>query len=340
MLNDFFITRDVLSYLQEFINRKKLILPEFQKKLDSYALKQHMSFEQWWNLLEQLESIHPIPALGLSVGRNIRVQDCGVLGYLFKTSRNIGDALKCFKRFQGLIYAGSEAQLEIIDNENVRLVWEPDYGYSSQTSDALLIAAMVNIVRELIEPNSLKLKYICFTQAIPSDEMAIYENFFKCEIKQHQAKLSLAFPKTDLLCPIPHEDPTLNNILGKQAENLLAHLPENDDFLVRLRDNLLRCLHEGRSDAGLVAKEMGLSERTLHRRLKNKNRVYRDILKEIRKSMSVNYLSDSKLSLPEVALLLGYSEQSTFSRAFKKWYGIPPLKYKKNSYSALSNYPF
>ncbi len=329
MLNDFFITRDVLSYLQEFINRNKLNIPEFQNELDKYALKQHMSFEQWWDLLKKLEKLHPIPALGLSVGRNIHVQDCGVLGYLFKTSRNIGDALKCFNRFQGLIYAGSQAKLEMVEDTKVKLLWEPEHGYSSQTSDALLISAMVNIVRELIAPQQLNLRCISFTQAIPHEEIPIYEDFFKCEIKQHQTKLSLTFCKSDLLSPIPHMDPTLNNILGKQAENLLAHLPETDDFLVRLRDNLLRCLHEGRSDAVMVAKEMGLSERTLHRRLKSKNRVYRDILKEIRKSMSVNYLSDPKLTLPEIALLLGYSEQSTFSRAFKHWYGISPLKYQK-----------
>ncbi len=329
MLNDFFITRDVLSYLQEYLNRTQLDLPEFQKKLETFELKQQMSFEQWWRLLENLEAIYPTPALGVSIGRNFQVQDCGVLGYLFKTSRNVGDALKCFNRFQGLIYAGSEAKLEIIDNETVQLLWEPIHGYSSQTSDALLLAAMVNIVNELIAPSKLNLKSVCFTQEIPSEELQIYKDFFRSEVKQHQAKLSLTFSKSDLLCPIPHVDPTLNNILGKQAETLLAHLPENDDFLVRLRDNLLRCMHEGNSDASLVAKEMGLSERTLHRRLKNKNRVYRDVLKEIRKSMSINYLSDAKLTLPEIALLLGYSEQSTFSRAFKNWYGIPPLRYQK-----------
>lgn len=329
MLNDFFITRDVISYLQAFINRNYLTLPEFQKALDSFALKQHMSFEQWWNLLVNLETAHPIPALGLTVGRGIRVQDCGVLGYLFKTSRNVGDALKCFNRFQGLIYAGSEARLENIDSDLVRLIWEPIYGYSSQTSDALLIAAMVNIVHELIQPNTLSLKSVNFTQEIPLDELSIYESFFGCEVKQRQSKLSLVFNKDDLLCPIPDVDPTLNNILGKQAESLLAHVPENDDFLVRLRNHLIRCLHEGRSDANQLAKEMGLSERTLHRRLKHKNRVYRDILKEIRKSMAVNYLTDPKLTLPEIALMLGYSEQSTFSRAFKIWFGLSPLKYRK-----------
>tara|TARA_R110002110_G_scaffold334582_6_gene545513 strand:+ start:28 stop:1026 length:999 start_codon:yes stop_codon:yes gene_type:complete len=329
MLNDLFITRDVLSYIQAFISRNQLNLPEFQKRLNSYAAKQHMSYEQWWTLLSELESAHPSPALGIKIGQNIQAQECGVLGYLFKTSRNLGEALKCFNRFQGLIYAGSKACLSNNDSATVSLSWEPDYGYSSQTSDALLLAAMINIVRELIEPEILHLTYVCFTQAISARDIPIYENFFQCPIKQCQAKLELNFSAKDLSIKIPHVDSTLHNILGLQAETLLQHLPDSDGFLVKLRDTIIRCLHKGFSDTQSVAQEMNISERTLHRRLKAKNRVYRDILKEIRKSMSVNYLSDPILTLAEVALLLGYSEQSTFSRAFKAWYGIPPLKYQK-----------
>lgn len=329
MLNDFFITRDVLNYIQMFIARNQLHLPEFQRKLDDYALKQHMSFEQWWNLLTELEAAYPSAALGIEIGKNIQVQDCGVLGYLFKTSRNVGEALKSFNRFQGLIYAGSKACLSYRDSTNANLSWEPDFGYSSQTSDALLIAAMVNIVRELIAPESMHLNYVAFTQAIPENEIPIYENFFKCTVKQCQKKLALDFLADDLKTKIPHVDTTLHNILGHQAEILLEHIPDSDDFLVRLRDTIIRCLHEGYSDAKSVSVEMNISERTLHRRLKTKNRVYRDILKDIRKSMAVNYLSDPALTLSEVALLLGYSEQSTFTRAFRVWYGIPPLKYRK-----------
>lgn len=330
MLNDFFITRDAINYLQNFILRNEIDLPDFQEILNGYACKQHMSFEQWWKLLERLEIAYPISALGLNIGKNISAQDCGVLGYLFKTSRNVEDALKCFKRFQGLLYAGSTASINPLNNEIMCLSWEPEHGYSSQTSDALLLAAMINIIRQLIAPNQLHMSEINFTQAIPEKELSQYIDFFQCTVKDRQTKLSFCFHKDDLLHPIPNADPGLHNILGAQAEQLLAHIPESDIFLVKLRDILIRCLHEGRSDAAVVAKEMGLSERTLHRRLKNKGKVFRDILKEIRKSMSVNYLSDPKLTLPEVALLLGYGEQSCFSRAFKQWYGESPLKYKKN----------
>lgn len=328
MLNDFFITRDVLNYIQVFITRNNLSLPEFQIHLNSYAPKQHMSFEQWWALLAALEQAHPSAALGLKIGQHIQVQDCGVLGYLFKTSRNVGEALKCFNRFQGLIYAGSKAYLSIHDTTS-SLTWDPDFGYSNQLSDALLISAMVNIVRELIAPNTLHLSSVSFTQTIPTEDIPLYEDYFQCPVKQGQAKLTLSFLKEDLSINIPHVDTTLHNILGRQAETLLQHIPDSDDFLARVRDTIIRCLHEGLSDAKTVATEMAISERTLHRRLKTKKHIYRDMLKEIRKSMAVNYLSDPILTLPEVALLLGYSEQSTFSRAFKTWYKLSPLKYQK-----------
>lgn len=329
MLNDFLITRDVLDYLDNYLMDKGEGFSSIRHEIAQYLNKQFMTYEQWWDLLAQLAQIDPTPALGLHIGKKITVQQCGILGYLFKTSRNIGDALKCFKRFQGLIYAGSQADLVVLDEKIVSLVWEPDYGYSSQNSDALLLSAMINIVRELIAPNQLSLSSVCFTQSIPETEFPIYEAFFQCQIKACQTRLSLSFAKSDLAIAIPHVDTTLHHILGQQAEELLKHLPESDDFLVRLRDTVMRCLHEGYSDASLVARQMGLSERTLHRRLKQKHRLYRDVLKEIRKSMAIKYLGEPKLSLPEIALLLGYSEQSTFSRAFKDWYGLAPLQYKK-----------
>jgi AraC-like DNA-binding protein len=329
MLNDFLITRDVLEYLSLYLNSRIEKFPGIEDDIALYRQKQHMSYEQWWALLDRLASEDQTPALGLEIGKKIHVQDCGVLGYLFKTSRNIGDALKCFKRFQALIYAGSQADLKVLDEQTVCLLWEPDYGYSSQISDALLLSAMINILRELIYPEKLNLTSVHFTQTIPDAELSLYESFFECPIKTRQTKLSLSFSRSDLALCIPHVDSTLHHILGQQAEELLKHLPESDDFLVKLRDILMRCLHEGIADARVVAKQMGLSERTLHRRLKQKHRLYRDVLKEIRKSMAIRYLGEPRLTLPEIALLLGYSEQSTFSRAFKEWYGLAPLQYKK-----------
>jgi len=329
MLNDFFITRDVIGFLQNYLKTHQISLPAYQQKLDELTLKQQMSFKQWWDLLDELNAKVNTPALGLDIGRSVQVEHCGVLGYLFRTSRNLAEALQCFKRFQRLIYAGSHADTELVSKDVVTLTWPPNYGYSSQLSDELLLSAMINISREIVQPHILNLVNVSFTQEIDEKNNPIYENFFACPILSKQEKLSLSFQISDLNFPILHKDQTLHSLLGKQAEELLNHLPEDDMFIVDLRDTIIRCLHEGQSDAGIVASQLNISARTLHRRLKDKQRVYRDVLKDIRKSMALNYLSDNKLTLAEVALMLGYSEQSTFSRAFSSWYGKAPLQYKR-----------
>ena len=329
MLNDLFITRDVVGFLAHYLECHSLDYPRYREKLAHYASKQHMSYEQWWGLLEELQTLSGVQALGLEVGKCVRVEHCGVLGYLFRTSRNVGEALSCFKRFQGMLYAGSQAQITQVDSDTVSLIWEPDFGYSSQLSDELLLAAIVGIIREIIHPSHLCLLQVDFTQALSDSNSKKYISFFACKVKQRQPKLSLSFALNDLEKVIPHEDQTLHTILGKQAEAILNSLPDSDLFLVELRDTLIRCLHEGVSDAATVATQMHLSERTLHRRLKSKGRIFREVLKDIRKSMAITYLSDDKLTLTEVALLLGYSEQSAFSRAFRQWHGCSPLNYKQ-----------
>jgi len=329
MLNDFFITRDVIGFLQNYLTVAHVNLPHYSKKLDNLGLKQQMSFQQWWDLLDELETELKTPALGLEIGRHIKVEHCGVLGYLFRTSRNLGEALLCFKRFQRLIYAGSQAEIKHINKQIFSVEWDPDFGYSSQLSDELLLTSMTNITREIIHPHTLNLVQVTFTQPIIAKNLTIYESFFGCPVLPQQQKLSISFQVRDLSCPIQFEDQNLHSLLGKQAEALLSHQPEDDMFIAELGDTITRCLHEGKADAAVVANQLNISVRTLHRRLKVKNRVYREVLKDIRKSMAIKYLSDHKLTLAEVALLLGYSEQSTFSRAFSSWHGQSPLQYKR-----------
>ena len=296
MLNDFFITRDVIGFLKNYLSLANINVPHYAKKLDDLETKQQISFQQWWGLLDELEAILNLPALGLAIGREIKVEHCGVLGYLFRTSRNLGEALLCFKRFQRLIYAGSQAEIKRIDATTSCIEWDPDFGYSSQLSDALLLSSMVSIIREIIQPHHLSMMQVTFTQDMLEDKRAIYENFFECPVYSNQPKLSISFQTSDLSHPIKHEDPNLHHLLGQQAEVLLKNLPDEDLFMVTLRESIVRCLHKGQASASAVASQLNMSERTLHRRLKDKSKIYREVLKDVRKSMAIKYLSDHKLT--------------------------------------------
>jgi len=329
MLNDFLITRDAIGYLQNYVDEIALDNAGYRDKLRGFAQKQQMSYEQWWQLLEDLSELTGNANVGVDVGRHVKVEHCGVLGYLFRTSRNLLEALTCFKRFERLLYAGSSVHTEQRTPTTLSLVWDPEFGYSSQLSDELLLTAMINITREILQPHAMSPLAVEFTQIISDRSKQEYESFFRANVSGGNEKLALTFALDDLLHPIPHKDPTLHSLLGRQAEELLKQLPDSDVFLVELRDAIIRCLHEGRPNAESVAEQMHISARTLHRRLQEKHRIFRDVLKDIRKSMAIRYLLDDKLVLAEIALLLGYAEQSAFTRAFTQWFGQSPLQYKR-----------
>lgn len=329
MLNDFIISRDVIAFVANYLSVTQIELPNYQQKLESFQQKQHMSYEQWWALLNELDELVEQPALGVEIGKHITAEQSGLLGYLYKTSHNMAEALSCYSRFERLLYAGGH--VETIQNkaDELTLAWNPEHGYSSLISDALLVSGLVSVARGILQPKVFKPVQVSFTHGIKSADLKYYQDYFGCPVHSGQERLSITFTTEDLLYPIPHQDSVLHSLLGQQAQDQLSQMPESDLFLVSLHDTIIRSLHEGRPDAESIAKHLNISSRTLHRRLKTKDRIYRDVLKDVRKSMAERYLKDPKLSLSEVALLLGYQDQSAFTRAFSSWFDCSPKQYRQ-----------
>lgn len=327
MLNDFFISRDALAFLEHFLDAEQLVLPDFAASLNALRERGQVTYAQWWQLLEALQQQVPRPALGLAIGARTRLQDCGLIGYLFQTSGNCLEALTCFQRFERLMYAGSEATLESADG-GLALVWNPAFGYSSQLSDAFLLSAMLTVCRQILAEPGLPARQVAFTQPVAAEEERLYEAFFGCPVAYGQPRLSFALPEEALRRPFPKRDDLLHRLLGQQAEAVMASLPGRDLFLSQVREALVRCLHDGQPQAAVVARRLGLSSRTLHRRLGERGLLFREVLRDLRQSLSQRYLRDPALTLVDVALLLGYSEQSAFNRAFVEWFGVPPGQWR------------
>jgi AraC-like DNA-binding protein len=98
-------------------------------------------------------------------------------------------------------------------------------------------------------------------------------------------------------------------------------------FELQVRKKMVWALQEGDPSAEAIAKTLHMSARSLHRRLKQEGVVFRDVLKDVRMNLAKRYLNEQKMTLPETALMLGYSEQSAFTRAFKSWFGVTPSQY-------------
>ena len=152
-----------------------------------------------------------------------------------------------------------------------------------------------------------------------------YQQFVQCPIAFDQPQLELHFPVDYLRLSVTNSDPALKQLLEQQAQTLLSVLPQQVDFFDRLQQAMVKSVQGGEPTLETVARSLAMSRRTLHRRLQERGLVFKELLKAIRYQLARQYLAERHLTLAEIALLLGYSEQSAFSRAFRHWSGTTPL---------------
>ena len=117
--------------------------------------------------------------------------------------------------------------------------------------------------------------------------------------------------------------------LTDQAERYLLSLYNQDDIAGELKRKLADLMPCGEANADAACHALKLSRRTLQRRLKAEKTSFQKVLQEVREVLAVSYLSDKRLQSLEIAMLLGYSNLSTFTTAFKSWYDIPPAEYRQ-----------
>jgi AraC-like DNA-binding protein len=117
--------------------------------------------------------------------------------------------------------------------------------------------------------------------------------------------------------------------LTDQAEKYLRSLYNQDDIAGELKRKLADLMASGEANADAACRALKLSRRTLQRRLKAEKTSFQKVLREVREVLAVSYLSDERLKSLEIAMLLGYSNISTFTTAFKSWYDIPPAEYRQ-----------
>ncbi len=116
--------------------------------------------------------------------------------------------------------------------------------------------------------------------------------------------------------------------LTDQAEKYLKSLYQQDDIAGQLKRKLAELMARGEANADAACRALRLSRRTLQRRLKAEKTSFQKILREVRAELAVNYLKDARLKSLEIAMLLGYSNISSFTTAFKSWYDMPPAEYR------------
>lgn len=261
------------------------------------------------------------PLFGLTLGERMPLGAMNMLDYLVISSANIGDAVARVARYAPLMatserlsltVAGHEAHFQYHNVSNIPYATEMIVGMFAQRA------------RDLFGP-SWSLKRVCFAHA-PLGPRATYDRICQAPVQFEMPVTEIVFAREFMAAPMPGADARLNAIFVAEAEAALSTVvpPVGAPSFI---DTVKRVLEDGLNERDLtltrLADQLGVSTRTLQRRLRAAGVTHRELVSGVRKEIAARSLA-SRVSQGQIARALGYSGAGAFQRAFKRWSGVTP----------------
>ena len=273
---------------------------------------------------------------GLLIGQRSGLSSLGLVGYLVKHSADVESALRGLVRnFQfhargavpTLTTRGGSAMLGFA-------IYQPEVEGADQIVDGA-IAIEFNIMRELCGPG-WKPAEVLFAHRKP-DDVRPFRQFFRAPLRFDARHSALVFPAHWLGRRVQDGDPGMRQLLQRQIDE--GGAGHADDFPEAVRRVLSEALLSGQSSTEQVAALFGMHGRTLNRRLKASGTSLRELVEEGRYTLARQMLEHSRKDMSEIAAVLGYSEPSAFTRAFRRWSGRTPHLWRRDRGSVALDEP-
>lgn len=267
------------------------------------------------------------PDVGLHTGECIKPGQYGVLGLSVMSCKNAQECFERHMRYEKLV-ADRAVSTYHYEGDQIRLSWDTHgLALGRETADEN-IASWVTFMR-WITGQRLNVTAVHFTHAQP-DDLSQYQRIFECPVLFGQSMVELIFPASYSRLPIVQHDPVMRKMMDAHAEKLLAEFDHRDEFTSRVRTIIVKGLAIGEATLDEVARHLAITPRTLQRRMNERAETFKSVLDEVRRGLALTYIAQPSIDLAELAYLLGFSDQTAFQRAFKKWTGTSPGKYKKS----------
>src|SRR5262245_11911668 len=264
-------------------------------------------------------------ALGLHVAEQVRPAAFDALGYVFRFSRTLGDGLQRLARYHRFVDDLLTLTVETTRDE-ARVCLDGIDRMTRQTAEFMLAtltrAARTETGRRGLDPVAVE-----FAFAKPR-ETADHSRFFRAPLLFGRRRNCLVLGRDALRLPLRHAEPELREVLERRVRDVIARLPPLDTVVTRARFRLSEQLQGGHPTAASVGRQLGMSARSLHRRLREEGTTLRGLLEALRRELAERYLAEG-VSIDETAFLLGYSEASAFQRAFRRWTGLTPATFRR-----------
>lgn len=320
----------LLDYLRRQGREPETLYPADQiRSLEGGDGRRLVPLSRWMQMLDVASEALGQPDLPLRVGRSMGAKHLGILGYVGMSCANMRDSLRQLVRYSHLVGNISRARLHV-DGGQAELIWQWCHEALPPSSMAQVqMAARWSAGQRFTGRTDLRAE-AHFQFAAPADTRE-YLDLFGGPCLFDRSETKLVFPAAYLELPFVTGDPAMRAMIARQARKVLDRQDREPDFLMRLRQTLQEGLALGRVSLKDAAGAIGMSTRSLQRRLSELGLSFQRVLDDARLVQAERLLKDRRNSLAEIAFLLGYTEQSSFQAAFKRWTGMTPQGWRESA---------
>jgi AraC-like DNA-binding protein len=265
--------------------------------------------------------------LGFHLARSFDLREIGLVYYVMASSEEVASALHDAERYSRIVNEGVFLRCTLGQGATVTLDYADfDRGPDRHHTEFWLVT-LVRILRDITDsrlaPQRLKVRHV--RPQPPAD----LKSFFGTEIEFGSDTDEIVLSGAVASLPITRRDPYLNKLLRRYADEAVALKAARRAGIRSEVERLLPgLLPHGGANVPEVARRLGMSPRTLSRKLRDEGVAFTDILDELRAALARRYLADRELPVSEVAWLLGYQEVSSLTHAFKRWSGTTPRQFR------------
>lgn len=265
--------------------------------------------------------------LPLRTGANMQIDDYGAFGLAWKSATTLRGSYNRAERYARVLTSVSTYEVETTnDGAYMHLQRSGERRLGMRLSNEATIASVLTISRE-VSTETIHPIAVYFKHPAP-ESIAGHEAFFGCPVHFGSDRDALLISKESLHAPNKLGDESISKFFQSHLETELSKLEDDTALDAQVRRHVTQSLSEGVPVISDVAHHLGMSGRTLQRRLSALGYSYQTLVDESRRQLSERLLRKTDFSLVEIAFMTGFSEQSAFARAFKRWAGHSPRNFR------------
>jgi len=274
------------------------------------------------------------PCFGLEAGQYLHPTTFHALGYAWLASHTLHEALARFVRYTRLVSTGLHMQLVLVGDE-AEVLWgaaDPSLDFTIEAADAAAAALLVMCrasCGESFHPKRMRL----WRPSPPCLDR--YQSLVRAPVEFGDPDNVMVLDRADMERLLPTGNFELARASDEVIVRYLAHL-DRHEVAMQVKAQLVELLPSGRVTAKAVAQALHLSVRSLQRKLAEQHTNFAQLLEDTRRELARQYVGTSRLSVGEIAYLLGFADPANFTRAFRRWTGMSPSDFRADSGAAPS----